>query len=79
LTLTVDLESYYRIFPAQAMPFEWLYIATSFWYIDTFLEYLGTGSVSRSRVQSQGHSSAKAVACNSKTTGRKLLGLDRNI
>jgi len=30
LTLTFDLYSYFHIFPAQAIPFEWLYLATSF-------------------------------------------------
>jgi len=46
---------------------------------DTSSGYLGHGSVSRSCIQGQGHGSEKAVACNSKTTGRKSLGLDRNI
>jgi len=46
---------------------------------DTFLKYLGHSSVSRLRVQGQGHGSEKAVAWNSKTTGRKLPGLDQNI
>jgi len=30
-------------------------------------------------MKGQGHAIEKAVACNSKTTDRKLLGLDRNI
>jgi len=68
---------YFRTFPAQAIPFEWLYF--SFWYDDTFSEYLGHSSVSRSFVPRQGHGSAKAVACNSKTTGWKLLGPDWKI
>jgi len=72
LTLIFDLESYFRIFPAQAIPFEWLYLETSFLYGDTASEYLGHGSVSSSWVQGQGHSSAKAVACNSKTTHWKM-------
>jgi len=46
---------------------------------DTTSEYLGHGSVSWSWVQGQGHGNERAVACNSKTTGRKLLGIDRNI
>jgi len=50
-------------------------LATSFSV--TSSEYLGHNSVSRSWVQ--GHGSENAVACNSKTTGRKLLGLDWNI
>jgi len=50
-----------------------------FQFGDTALEYLGHVSVSRSWVQGQGHGSEKAVACNSITTGRKLLGLDWNV
>jgi len=72
-------ESYIRIFPAQAILLEWLYLATSFlvrWYI---FRISRSGSVSRSSAQGQGHRSAKAVACYSKTTGWKPLRLDRNI
>jgi len=61
-TLTFDLESYFRIFSAQA--FEWLYLATLFsvWrYVFIHLH----GSVSGSMVQCQGHGSNKAVARNS--------------
>jgi len=46
---------------------------------DTYSEYLSHSSVSRSLVQGQGYSNEKAVARNSKTTRRKLLGLDWNI
>jgi len=46
--------------------------SNSIFNLETSSEYLGHGSVSRSWVQSQGHS-------DSKTTGRKSLGLDRNI
>jgi len=78
LTLIFALEGYFRIFLAQAIPFEWLYLATLFlvWY---YVTILGHGLISRSWVQGQGHGSAKDVACNSETTGWKLLGLDRNI
>jgi len=48
-----------------------------FQFGDTSSEYLHHGWVSRSWVQRQGHGSEKAVACNSKTTGWKLLRLDR--
>jgi len=54
LTLTFDLESYLRIFLIQAIPFEWLYLATSFlvWsYIFRIsrsqLSFKDTSSVSR--------------------------------
>jgi len=79
LTFTLDPESYFRIFPAQAIPFEWLYRATLFlvwWYIFTIprsqFSFKVMGSRSRSR-------QCKAVVCNSKTTGRKLPGLGQNI
>jgi len=79
LTLTFDLESYFRILQLR------LYLSNGFtwqlyvWYGDTSSDYLGHSLVSKSWVQGQDHSSAKAVACNSKTTGRKLLELDQNI
>jgi len=74
VTFDLDLESYFRIFPAHAIPF-----ATSFlvWrYIFRISRSLFSFKV---MVQGQGHGSAKAVACSSKTTGQKLLGLDQNI
>jgi len=71
--------SYFRIFSAQATPFERLYIATSFSVWRYIFRTSRSRSVSRLLVQCQDHSSEKAVACNSKTNGQKLLGLDRNI
>jgi len=44
---------------------------------NTWSEYIGHVRVSRSWVQGQDHGSEKSVAC--KTTGWKLIGLDRNI
>jgi len=76
LTLIFDLENYFLI---QAIPFKWLYLATSFSVWRFIFKYLGQGSVLRSWVQGQGHDSENAVACNSKTTGRKFLWLNQNI
>jgi len=76
VTFDLELISYFLI---QIIPFEWLYIAISFLFGDTSSEYLAHGSVSGSWLQSQGHTCEKAIACNSNTTGRKLLGLDQNI
>jgi len=50
-----------------------------FQFGDTSSRYLDHGLASRSWLQDQGHAREKAVACNLKTTGRKFLGLDRNI
>jgi len=79
LTLTFDLESYFCTFSTQAIPLQWLDLATSFSIWRYSSEYLGHGSVLRSWIQVQSHGSEKAVACNSKTAHRKLLGLDREL
>jgi len=77
LTLTYDLESYFRIFSAQTIPLQWLELETSF----LVWRYIFRISMSRFsfKVQDQVHGSKKAVACNSKTTGQKLVGYDRNV
>jgi len=77
--MTFDFENFFRIFSIQATTVEWLYLAISFSDGCTSSEYLGHIRVSRSWVQGQGHGSEKAVACNSKTTGRKLPGLERDV
>jgi len=71
--VTFDLDSHFHIFLIQAIPVEWLYLATSFFVWRYIFK------ISRSWVQGQGHISEKVIVCNSKTTGPKLLGLGRNI
>jgi len=65
LHLTVDLESYFRILLIQAIPFEWLDLATLF----SVWRYILKISTSQ-------FSFKVMVACNSKTTDQKLLGRD---
>jgi len=75
--VTFDLESYFRSLSIQAVYCEWLDLAAPFlvWrYI-----FRISKSHESTRVKSQRHGSEKTIACNSKTTGRKLLGLDRNM
>jgi len=59
----------------------WMTLPSNFIFSfrDTSSEYLTHSLVWRSLVQGQGDSSEKAVACNSETTGWKLLGIDWNI
>jgi len=57
--LTFDLESHLHTFSILAIYFERFDLATSFSVGDTSSEYLGHGSISRSWVQGQGHSSVK--------------------
>jgi len=76
---TFDLGSYFCTFSIQAIYFEWLDPATSisvwrhvFWISRSHFSFKDMGP-------GQGHSSEKAVTCNSKTTVQKLLASDRNI
>jgi len=71
VTFDLDPESYLHTSLAHAIPFEWLYLSTSFWYIFR---------TSTSRFSSRSWvGSAEAVAYNSKTAGRILLWLDQNL
>jgi len=81
VTFDLDLESYFRFFPSTGYTFRMALPSNFIFSMMIHYQniYLGHGSVSKSWVQGQGHGSANAVACNSITTGRKLLGLDQKI
>jgi len=79
LTLTFDLKSYFRISIIPHIPFECLDLATSFSVWRYIFKISRPQFSLMSWLQSQGHVSEKAVAWNSKTTDRKLLGLNRKI
>jgi len=80
VTFDFDLwprELFLYFFSARAIPFERLYLATSFsvWrYVFRIFRSEFTFKVMGPRSRQQ-----KAVAWNTKTTAQKLLGLDRNI
>jgi len=72
LTLTFDLESYFRIFSIQAITFEWLDLATSF----SVWRYIFRISRSHSSFKFMG---LKVSVTATKTTGRKLQEVDWNM
>jgi len=76
--VTFDFESCFRIFLIQAIHFEWLYLATSFSVWRYIFRISKSWFSFKVIIKGQGHGKEKAVTCNSKTTGRKVLGRDRN-
>jgi len=81
LEVTFDLwpRELFSYFSAHVIPFEWLYLATSFsvWrYNFRIFRTRFTFKVMRPRSRSR---QQQTVACNSKNTDQKLPGLDRNI
>jgi len=74
MTLTFDLESYFHTFPAQAIPFAWLYLATSFlmwWYIFKMSRSRFSFKVMGPRSRSRQHKSCsmQLKSCWSETAG----------
>jgi len=70
-----ELWSYFRIFPAQVIPFEWLYLANSFLVWGYIFRTSRSWFSFKVMIQGQGHGSAKAVACKSNLLVANCWGL----
>jgi len=66
VTLTFDLESYFRSFSIQAICFEWLDLATSFSVWKHIFKISRSQFSFKVMVQGQGYGGEKAIASNSK-------------
>jgi len=81
--MTFDFPVIFRanfvFFPVHALLFEWLDLATSFIVWRYIFRISRTHSSFKVMGSSQGHSCEKAVTCDSKNTGEKLMELDHSM